>query len=130
MYTPQYTYVTPTVMGLNAVTATTVGNSINIKGAKKVTIMGTRAAHSSGSTAFSVDVSIDDGVTFVDYNRLVTNVANANTETHVRAASFTLAANGSAIASLDLVNDVFTHMKVTATETTDGTHSASALIEY
>lgn len=114
---------------INAVTATTTSEEIVIVGAKKVTFMFTRANHSSGSSTFSVDVSLD-GTTYVDYNKLVTNVANANTEEKVRAASVALAADGSAMASMDLDHDSIYSIKITVTETTDGTHTAQVLIEY
>lgn len=114
---------------IDGATETTTSAAINIKGAKKVTIMGTRAAHSSGSTAFSATVSVD-GTTFVAYSKLITNVANTNGQTQVRGASFSLAANGSDFACLDLSAEAFAYMKVVATETTDGTHTAKVYIEY
>jgi hypothetical protein len=123
-------YTSPKLItALNAVTATTASSAINIKGAKKVTVMGTRADHGSGSTAFSVTVSVDNS-TFVTYNKLITNVTNTNGQTPIRAASFSLGANGSEFAVMDMLNDTFTHMKVTATKTTDGTHTAKVLVEY
>lgn len=121
------TYQKKTV--INAVTETTTSEEIVIVGAKKVTFLFTRANHSAGSSTFSVDASID-GVTYVDYNKLVTNVANTNGETKTRAASVALSANGSALASMDLENDSIYSIKVTATETTDGTHTAEVLIEW
>ena len=117
------------VTALDAVTATTTSEEIVISGAKKVTLYMTRADHSSGSTAFSVDVSAD-GTTFIDYNKLITNATNTNAQTLVRTGSVSLGANGSQIASMDLQHDAVYAIKVTATETTDGTHSCSVLIEY
>ena len=117
------------VVALNAVTATTTSEDIIVAGAKKVTLYMTRANHSSGSSAFSVDVS-GDGTTYIDYNKLITNVTNTNGQDVVRAASVSLAADGSAIASIDLVNDAVYSIKVTVVETTDGTHSCSLVIEY
>lgn len=96
-------------------------------GAKKITWQFTRANHAAGSTAFSVEVSLD-GTNFIAYNRLVTNVTNTNAQTLTRVASVSLAANGSAIASMDLDSDSYLEMRVTATETTDGTHTAKCLI--
>lgn len=117
------------ITALNAVTATTTSNEIVIAGAKKVTLYMTRADHSAGSSAFSVDAS-GDGTTYVDYNKLITNVANTNSQTPVRAASVTLSADGSEMASMDLEYDTIYSIKVTVTETTDGTHSCDLLIEY
>ena len=117
------------VVALNAVTATTTSSAINIKGAKKVSILCTRANHVAGSTAFSVEGSIDDGTTYVATN-IVDHAVNTNGQTVTRSASKTLSANGTAWIALDLEYLAFDWIKVTATETTDGTHSASVYITY
>lgn len=121
---------------LNAVAATTTSEEIVIAGAKKITWVFTRANHSSGQTVFDVDVSLD-GDTYVDFNMLVQNLARdagagtAGEDIGTTAvASVTLAANGSATYSMDLDHGSYYSMKVTATETTDGTHTAKCLIEY
>lgn len=113
---------------IDAATATVTSEEIVIAGAKKVSFMFTRADHSAGSSAFSVEASLD-GVTFVAYNKLISNVTNTNGQTPTRVASVSLAANGSAYASMDLENDAIYAIKVTATETTDGTHTAKVIIE-
>ncbi len=119
------------VTALSAVAATTTSEPIDITMAKKVTILLTRAAHSSGNHVFTVTGSIDgkDG-TFVACNKLIKNIANAISEGLTRVASVTLSANGSELVSLDLENESFTHIKVTATETTDGTATAKVLVSY
>jgi hypothetical protein len=117
------------VTALDGVTATTTSSAINIRYAKKVTFVFTRADNAGGTSTFTVSGSID-GTTYVDLNKLVTNVANANTETVVRVASVAIAnTNASSIASLDLEYDVFEYIKVTVTETSDGTHTAKVYIE-
>jgi len=113
---------------LDAVTATTTSEEIVIAGARKVSFMFTRANHAAGSTAFSVEVSLD-GTTYVAYNKLISDVTNTNAQTLTRVASVSLAANGSAYASLDLTSDAIYSIRVTATETTDGTHTAKVIIE-
>lgn len=120
-----YQVLTP----INAVTATTTSEELIIAGAKKVSFMFTRANHSAGSSAFSVEVSLD-GTTYVAYSKLISNVTNTNAQTLTRVASVSLAANGSAFASMDLESDAIYSIKVTATETTDGTHTAKMLVEY
>jgi hypothetical protein len=117
------------VVALNAVTATTTSSEIDVRGAKKVVILCTRANHSAGSTAFSVTGSIDKGTTYVATN-IVDHAANTNAQTVTRSASKTLSANGTAWIALDLEYLAFDLIKVTATETTDGTHSASVYITY
>lgn len=114
---------------ISAATATTTSSEIPIAGAKRITWFFTRANHSSGSTAFDVDVSLD-GTTYVDFNKLISNATNTNAQTLTRVASVTLSSNTSTAVSMDLDHDVFYSMKVTATETTDGTHTAACIIEY
>lgn len=116
------------VTALNGVTETSTSEAISVKDAQKVTLLMTRADHVSGSSAFSVSGSID-GVTYVPLNKLVTNVANTNVQDVVRAASVTLAANGSELAHLDIEGMALEAIKVTVTEVTDGTHTAKLLIE-
>lgn len=118
-----------TIKLLDAVTATTTSSEFSLEGAKRVSFQFTRANHSSGSSAFAVTVSID-GINYVTYNKLVDNVTNTNAQTLTRVASVSLASNTSKVYSMDLQHDYFKYAKVTVTETTDGTHSATAYIEY
>ncbi|HEX5637380.1 MAG TPA: hypothetical protein VFY78_09865 [Gammaproteobacteria bacterium] len=113
---------------IDAVTATTTSEEIVIAGAKKVSFLFTRANHTAGSTSFSVEVSLD-GTTYTTYNKLISNVTNTNAQTLTRVAAVALGADGSAFASMDLDHDAFYSIKVTATETTDGTHTAQVMIE-
>ena len=114
---------------LDAVTATTTSEAMNIAGAKKVTLELTRANHSSGSSAFSVTVSID-GTNFFDFNGMLQDLANSNAQMPVRAASVTLSSNTTEYISLDLTYHSFKAIKVKVTETTDGTHTCKVLAEY
>jgi len=116
------------VTALSAVATTTTSEAIDIRYAKKVSILLTRAAHNSGNHVFTVTGSID-GTTYVICNKLIKNIANAISEGLTRVASVTLSANGSELVSLDLENDSFHYIKVTATKTTDGTATAIILIE-
>ena len=114
---------------LNAVTATTESEPVNIENADKVTLEFTRTAHGSGSTSFAVAVSVD-GVNYVTYNKLIDNVTNTNAQTLTRVAAASLASNTSKHYTMDLSQDAFRFMKVTATETTDGAHTCKALVIY
>jgi hypothetical protein len=116
------------IKAIDAVTATTVSEPINIENAEKISLIFTRANHSAGSTAFSVEVSLD-GSTYVAFNKLISNATNTNAQTKTRVASVSLASNTSSIVAMDLENDIFRWMRITATETTDGTHTAKALIQ-
>ena len=116
------------ITALDAVTATTTSSALGIKYAKRVTFMFTRAANEEGTSTFSVTGSID-GTTYVALN-LITNAATTNLQTVTRAATVAIANdNASVLAALDLEFGGYEYIKVTATETTDGTHSAVLLIE-
>ena len=113
---------------LDGVTATTTSSAVNIEGAKKVVLVAQRAAHSSGSTAWTGTVSVD-GTNYITYNKWIRNLANAIAEGVTRVATLTQSANGVDFMTMD-PSDGFKDIKITATETTDGTHSAWLYIEY
>ena len=113
---------------IDAVTATTVSDPYVVAGAKKVTLAFTRADHTAGTSTFSVEGSLD-GVTYFPLNKLIPNLTNTNAQTLTRVASVALAANGTSVASIDLEHDALYTIRVTATEGTDGTHSAVVLVE-
>lgn len=116
---------------LNAVTATTTSDAVDIANAKKVTFFFKRSDHSAGSTAFSVLISVD-GVDFsITSAMLIPNVVGDNTKTVAHVASYlTGTANAVAIYALDMTNFSIQQIKVVATETTDGTHDAWVLVQY
>lgn len=113
---------------LDDVTATTTSSAVSIEGAKKVVLVYKRSNHASGKTVFSATVSVD-GANYITYNKWISNVANTNEQGETRVASVTLSADGVGFVTMD-PDDGFKDIKVTATETTDGTHAAWLLIEY
>lgn len=113
---------------LDAVTATTTSEKVNIENAEKVSLVFTRANHSAGASAFAVEVSID-GVNWVTFSKLISNTTNTNAQQKTRVASVSLSSNTSSTVAMDLENDIYRWMRVTVTETTDGTHTAKALIQ-
>lgn len=117
-----------TVHAIDAVTATTTSQAIDIRNARKITLLVKRSNHSSGSTAFTVTVSID-GTNFYAYNKLIRNVANTNAQNLTRDTTITLSSNTQEFVSFS-PEDCFKFMKVVATETTDGTHDAWVTIQY
>jgi len=123
---------TNVITALDAVTATTTSNKIYVGNAKRIGFLFRRANHSAGNTAFSVNIGgeSEDTVTptMLACNMLITNTANTNSQTLIRVASITLSANGDAYAWLDPFV-VVTWVSVTATETTDGTHSAFVIVQ-
>ncbi len=122
--------IIPLITALNAVTATTTSQAIDITGAEKVTFAFTRAANAGGTSTFSVTGSVD-GTTFVTLNNIITNVTNANSEDLTRVASVAIAnTNATVVAFLDMEYMTLKEIKVTVTETSDGTHTAKVLVEY
>jgi hypothetical protein len=125
---------TRVITALNAVTDTTTSNKFYVGGAKRIGFLFRRANHTSGKTVFSVNISSESEdtttPTMTATNMLIPNVAGDNTKTLAHVANIdTSTANGDFYAWLDpvcLVNWV----SVTATETTDGTHSAWVICEY
>lgn len=76
----------------------------------------------SGSGAFGVEIS-NDGVNWVVYNRLTSNVTNTNAQTDTRVAGPTLSSNTSSIYFFP-TSDYFRMIRVFCTVTTDGAYSA------
>jgi len=115
------------------VTATTTSNKYYVGGATRIGFLLRRANHSSGSTALSVKISMDDVATVTPTmtacNMLVNNATNTNGQTLLRTASISSGtANGDFYCWLDPLC-VVNWVEVTVTETTDGTHSAYILVE-
>ncbi len=116
------------ITALDSVTATTTSSKIWIGDFNRVAILCRRADHGSGSTAFTVKAGFgqlaSDSPTMTAYSMLIDNVANTNTQqNYTHTASHSLAANGDVYFWMD-PSAPATHIEITATETTDGTHSA------
>ena len=110
---------------LDEVTATTTATTIpEIEDATKLMIVVQRADHSSGSSAFSAEVS-HDGTNYVQYDRWIDNVASTNAEFPVEGTTKSLAGNGNDVMIMSPEDcGLYKYIKVKVTETTDGTHSA------
>jgi hypothetical protein len=112
--------------GATASVAAAVAAIVDISRATAITLQFTRADHTSGSSAFTVEVS-NDGVNWVAYNKLIKNVTNTNSQTLLREAGPTLSSNTSLMYSFS-PEDCYVKMRVTVVETTDGTHTCTAHI--
>lgn len=119
----------PVLTAPTAKTATGTWDAFSVEKAKKVTLMFTRADDAGGNSAFYVQGSID-GSTYVTLNLLIDNVTNTNSEDLTRVAGCTLSTETSKVYAVDLDRFGFKFLKVGVTETTSGTHSYKALIEY
>lgn len=116
------------IIALNAVTATTVSDKIWVGDFDRVAILFRRADNAGGTSAFTVKAGFDDKATgdptMTAYNMLVDNVTNTNAQTLTRVNGKSIAnANGDAMVWVDPSCPV-SHLEITVTETSDGTHSA------
>jgi len=115
------------ITAISGATDTTVSSKIWIGDFDRVAILYRRANHGSGSTAFTVKGGFGADAaatpTMTAYNMLIDNLTDTNAQSETRINSKTLNADGDAMVWLDPACPV-THLEVTATETTDGTHSA------
>lgn len=80
------------------------------------------ASITSGNGVFTVDVS-NDGINWIAYNRLTTNVTNTNAQTDTRVASVTLSSNTNAVVSIP---DSFSFYRANVVPTTDGLYSVTS----
>lgn len=119
------------ITAIDGATATATSAKIWVGNAKKVAILYRRADHTSGSTAFTVKAGFgqlpSDSPTMTAYNMLIDNVTNTNAQTMTRINSKTLSSNTDAMVWMSPEAPA-THIEITATETTDGTHSAFVFV--
>ena len=120
---------------LDDVTATTTSNPVDIRGARKVTLICERDDHGSGSSAFTGTVyatATDDAASRSDgvaYKRWISNATNTNSQTIVRVQTLTLSSDTTDFMTMS-PEDAFEQITITVTETTDGTHSAWLVVDY
>lgn len=113
---------------LNSVTDTATSREVQAFDAKRIALRFVRTNHSSGSSAFIVEATLN-GTDWFQYNMLIDNVANTNAQTLTRVSGKTLASNTEAQVSMDLQNMPVLAFRVKVTETTDGTHYAEYTME-
>ena len=120
---------------LDDVTATTTSDPVDIRGARKVTLICERDDHGSGSSTFSGTVyatatddaaSRSDGIT---YSRWISNTTNTNSQMITRVASLALSSDTTNFLTMS-PEDAFEQITITVTEVTDGTHSAWLVVDY
>ena len=110
-----------TVM-IDAVVATTTSEPVDVSLRKKMSLQFFSSGVSTGNGVFTVEIS-NDGINWVAYNRLITNVTKASPATDAGVASVTLSSNTSAFAFFP-VGDHFRMIRVVLTFTTNGVYSA------
>lgn len=104
-----------------------------VAGAKKISMYfgrgDTTGQGNAGSSLFKIQVSAD-GSTWVDYNKLIDNVTNTNSQTLTRVASKTISAATSTVqVSLDPTDSIYA-VRCVVVETTDGEHRCFASAEW
>lgn len=107
----------------------TVSRVINLESIKRVGIQFIRTNHTAGTSTFIVEVTNDESAPWVQFNKLVDNVANTNAQNNTRVASVALAANGAKIYGMDLQYEMYKFMRITCTNATDGAGQAIVLKE-
>lgn len=111
---------------LDAVAVDSTSGGIPVNNAKRLSIQFIASGIVAGNGIFTVEVS-NDGVNWLAYNRLTTNVTNTNGQTDTRVASVTLNSNTSAFVFFP-PGDTFTFFRVKVNMTTDGLYSAIAYV--
>lgn len=104
--------------------------AVSLAGAKKATFYFGRGwgGGNSGSTNFSVEVT-PNGTDWYDFNKLIQNSATSTYPTTLSSVTIT-AATSTVITSMDLSSDTFLKARCVVVETTDGSHTCSATVEY
>lgn len=104
--------------------------AVSLAGAKKATFYFGRGwgSGNSGSSNFSVEVT-PNGTDWYDFNKLVQNSATSTYPTTLSSITIS-AATSTVIASMDLSSDTFLKARCVVVETTDGSHTCSATVEY
>lgn len=114
-------------------TNTTDGGYLSTTGAKKVTFFFSRGGATGPNTAtstFNVQVT-PDGQTWYNYNKLISNASNTNSQTLTRVATVAIeAATSTVVAGLDLEHEAFYGVRCIVVETTDGDHTCKATAEF
>lgn len=112
------------------VNGTETANSapFSLESAEKVSFVFQRSNHASGTSAFKLQISVD-GTNWVDYNKLISDVANSNVQDVTRVTTITLDANELDTATMDYP-DTYPLGRIVSTITTDGTSNAWVTIQY
>jgi hypothetical protein len=107
---------------LNAVTEDKTGDTFEVGMRSKISVQFIASGVTSGNGVFTIEVS-NDGINWVQYNRLNDNLANSNTQGDTRVASCTLNSNTNKIYFFP-EGDHFRYVRAKVDVTTDGTYSA------
>jgi len=112
-------YTTNEVL-LDRVTATTTSKGIDVSERADYSLQ-FLAEDGTPNGTFTVDVSNNNGTTWTAYNRLISNVTNANTQSETRVANVNLASKTSAFLFI-AHGEGFGMIRVTLTTATTTTY--------
>lgn len=110
---------------LSGVTATTTSNGAPINNAGRASIQIQASNITLGSATFTFEVS-NDGLNYLTYNRMTSNVTNTNAQTDARIASVLLNTSSGSMLFIppgDTFN--FIRVKATVNNSTDGNYTAT-----
>ena len=114
---------------LDALTASGLSSEYNVAGADSISLWIKRSAHSSGSSTFTVEGTLD-GTNWVVLNFLLSHVVNDNTETLTRVAAVALASDTNVLVGVDIEKLPLLKVRVRVVEVTDGTHNALLMVKF
>ncbi len=131
-----YTPIMLNTIGLsdpNPMTETSLAQLV--VGAKSVMFEFTGATITTRSAVLTITVSCDGGTNYRAYSMLLSNAANANTETLIRVASITRNATGTDVfwmspETLGAITHIKATLVITDTGTPAGTFTVKAAITY
>src|SRR6266404_1473294 len=92
-FTDNITLINASAASVTDPVATNGTNTADVSKRQLRSIMFKAASIASGNGVFKVYVSNDNGVTWVQYNRLTDNVTNTNAQGDTRVSSVTLSSN-------------------------------------
>lgn len=100
-----------------------------LKNARSLVAMLKRSSHSTGNHVFKIEASIDGGTTYIAIPMLRFN-ANTNGQQLTRDTSITLSSDTQVLVAIEPeFLGAITHIKITATRTTDGNATVVLAIE-
>ena len=112
---------------LDGVTATTVSKKIPARNAERLTLAFTRSGHVSGSSIFTVQASIDGGVSFIPNVNLISNDPNNHSQTVERQISVELTGDDTQFYALDLENFCYDYIQVKVVEGGEGASTCKVM---
>lgn len=116
---------------INADTANATSSGLPIWAAERIEVYFTRNAGSASeaTSTFEIEVS-PDGTNWYDYNKLVSNVTNSNSQELTRVETTTIiGATSTTVVALDLQHDTFEELRCVAIVGNDGNNTCEVSVK-